>query len=70
MGEPRGPSRSGGVPARPKLEPARVFAAAAGTELQGNAPEVAAKESYREFYNDVTRRSSEQSGMGAASFFP
>ncbi len=53
-------------------EPARVFAAAAGvavhTELQGNAPEVAAKASYREFYNDVTRRL-EQSGMGAASFF-
>ena len=38
------------------------------TELQGNAPEVAAKASYREFYNDVTRRL-EQSGMGAASFF-
>ncbi len=51
-------------------EPARVFAAgvAAETELQGNAPEVAAKASYREFYNDVTRRL-EQSGMGAASFF-
>ena len=49
-------------------EPARVFAAAVGSELQGNAPEVAAKESYREFYNDVTRRL-EQSGMGAASFF-
>ena len=37
-------------------------------ELQGNAPEVAAKASYREFYNDVTRRL-EQSGMGAVSFF-
>lgn len=51
-------------------EPARIFAAAAPaeTELQGNAPEVAAKASYREFYNDVTRRL-EQSGMGAASFF-
>jgi ubiquinone/menaquinone biosynthesis C-methylase UbiE/NAD(P)-dependent dehydrogenase (short-subunit alcohol dehydrogenase family)/acyl carrier protein len=53
-------------------EPARVFAAAAAAggavELQGNAPEVAAKASYREFYNDVTRRL-EQSGMGSASFF-
>jgi len=55
-------------------EPARLFAAAAGvgvatsTELQGNAPEVAAKTSYREFYNDVTRRL-ERSGMGSASFF-
>ena len=56
----------------PATEPTRFFAAAAGvgvdTELQGNAPEVAAKASYREFYNDVTRRL-EQSGMGAASFF-
>jgi phthiocerol/phenolphthiocerol synthesis type-I polyketide synthase E len=57
-----------------ETEPARVFAAAAGagatveTELQGNAPEVAAKASYRDFYNDVTRRL-EQSGMGSASFF-
>ena len=41
---------------------------AAETELQGNAPEIAAKAGYREFYNDVTRRL-EQSGMGAASFF-
>ena len=55
-------------------EPTRAKAAApgaevaAGSELQGNAPEVAAKASYREFYNDVTRRL-EQSGMGAASFF-
>ncbi len=53
-------------------EPARVFAATAGVAadavLQGNAPEVAAKASYREFYNDVTRRL-EQSGMGAASLF-
>jgi acyl transferase domain-containing protein/SAM-dependent methyltransferase len=56
----------------PATEPTRFFAAAAGVgadaELQGNAPEVAAKASYREFYNDVTRRL-QQSGMGAASFF-
>ena len=60
-------------------EPTRVLAAAAGASsvgtgvavdmnLQGNGPEVAAKTSYREFYNDVTRRL-EQSGVGAASFF-
>jgi acyl transferase domain-containing protein/ubiquinone/menaquinone biosynthesis C-methylase UbiE len=53
-------------------EPARVFGPTAGAggavELQGNAPEVAVKASYREFYNDVTRRL-EQSGMGSASFF-
>jgi len=49
-------------------QPVRAKAAAAETELQGNEPEIAAKASYREFYNDVTRRL-EQSGMGAASFF-
>ena len=54
--------------------PARLPTATAGagiavsSELQGVGPEVAAKASYREFYNDVTRRL-EQSGMGAASFF-
>jgi len=37
-------------------------------ELQGDAPEIAAKAGYREFYNDVTRKL-EQSGVGAASFF-
>ena len=49
---------------------APIFAETAhiATALQGNAPEVAAKESYREFYNDVTRRL-EHSGMGAASCF-
>ncbi len=61
-------ARAGGSDAGPT----RAFAAAAGTvgatELQGNLPEVAAKTSYREFYDDVTRRL-EQSGMSAASFF-
>ena len=42
--------------------------AEAVTESQGNTPEVAAKASFREFYNDITRRL-EQSGMGEASFF-
>jgi acyl transferase domain-containing protein/SAM-dependent methyltransferase/acyl carrier protein len=38
------------------------------TELKGDAPSKAAKQGYRDFYNDVTRRL-EQSGVGAASFF-
>jgi ubiquinone/menaquinone biosynthesis C-methylase UbiE/acyl carrier protein len=55
-------------------EPAGAEATASGagvavsSELQGNAPEVAAKASYRDFYDDVTRRL-EQSGIGSASFF-
>jgi len=36
--------------------------------LHGDAPNVAAKENYREFYNDVSRRLA-QSGVGDASFF-
>ena len=47
---------------------APASAAVSEPDLEGNAPEIAAKTSYREFYNDVTRRL-EQSGMGAASFF-
>jgi len=37
-------------------------------DLQGEAPDIAAKVHYREFYDDVTRRL-EQSGVGDASFF-
>lgn len=37
-------------------------------DLQGDATNVAAKASYREFYNDVTRKL-ERSGVGAASYF-
>ncbi len=37
-------------------------------ELLGNATDIAAKSSYRDFYNDVSRRL-EQSGVGGASFF-
>jgi phthiocerol/phenolphthiocerol synthesis type-I polyketide synthase E len=37
-------------------------------ELLGNAIDVAAKQTHREFYNDVSRRL-EQSGVGGASFF-
>jgi SAM-dependent methyltransferase/acyl carrier protein len=40
----------------------------AATVLDGDAPTAAAKASYREFYNDVTRRL-EQTGVGDASFF-
>lgn len=38
------------------------------TELKGDAPTKAAKQGYRDFYNDVTRRL-EMSGVGGASFF-
>jgi acyl transferase domain-containing protein/SAM-dependent methyltransferase/acyl carrier protein len=38
------------------------------TKLEGEAPEAAAKQSYREFYDDVTRKL-EQSGVAEASFF-
>jgi len=38
------------------------------TRLQGDAPGVAAKTSYREFYDDVTRKL-ENSGVAEASFF-
>jgi NAD(P)-dependent dehydrogenase (short-subunit alcohol dehydrogenase family)/acyl carrier protein len=40
----------------------------AATPLEGEAPTTAAKASYREFYDDVTRRL-EQTGVGEASFF-
>lgn len=43
-------------------------AAPDATELQGDAPAKATKASYREFYNDVTRRL-DQTGVGNASFF-
>jgi acyl transferase domain-containing protein/SAM-dependent methyltransferase len=42
--------------------------AAEATPIQGEAPEAAAKQTYREFYDDVTRRL-EQSGVAEASFF-
>src|SRR5262249_29084070 len=52
----------------PEESSAPATAAVSAPELEGNAPEIAAKASYREFYNEVTRRL-EQSGMGAASLF-
>jgi phthiocerol/phenolphthiocerol synthesis type-I polyketide synthase E len=42
--------------------------AAEVTALEGTAPELAAKQSYRDFYDDVTRRL-ESTGVAAASFF-
>jgi acyl transferase domain-containing protein/ubiquinone/menaquinone biosynthesis C-methylase UbiE len=59
-------ARAGAV-AKPD-EKAFAPAGSPAPELEGNAPEVAAKAGYREFYDDVTRRL-EQSGLGAASFF-
>ena len=38
------------------------------TPLVGSAPELATKQSYRDFYDDVTRRL-EETGVAAASFF-
>jgi phthiocerol/phenolphthiocerol synthesis type-I polyketide synthase E len=56
-----------------ELDPERVglpVAAAApdATELQGDTTAKATKASYREFYNDITRRL-DQTGVGDASFF-
>lgn len=52
----------------PEGPPVEAAAAPASTPLQGEAPATSAKASYRDFYNDVTRRL-EQSGVGDASFF-
>jgi len=56
-----------------KEEAARLWATPAtqvpeATRLEGDAPAVAAKASYREFYDDVTRKL-ENSGVAEASFF-
>lgn len=50
------------------LPVAVAVAPAVATPLAGTAPAVAAKEGYREFYDDVTRRLA-QSGVGDVSFF-
>ena len=60
-------ARSSGADRRPE-RPRRCRSYAEATPLEGDAPTVAAKASYREFYDDVTRRL-EQSGVGEASFF-
>ncbi len=61
-------ARAGGGSAVAADVPVAETSVADVTDLQGDAPNVAAKASYREFYNDVTRRL-EQSGVGAASYF-
>src|SRR5262249_43481251 len=48
--------------------PAVAVAVPGATALEGDSPDIAAKASYREFYDDVTRRL-ERSGVGEASFF-
>jgi phthiocerol/phenolphthiocerol synthesis type-I polyketide synthase E len=48
--------------------PAATATAPAAMKIEGEAAEVAAKQSYQQFYDDVTRRL-EQSGVAEASFF-
>ncbi len=51
------------------LPPANMDAPVpAATPLEGDAPTAAAKQGYRDFYDDVTRRL-ERAGVGDASFF-
>jgi SAM-dependent methyltransferase len=52
----------------PPAQPAATVSVPAATVLVGDAPTQAAKASYRDFYDDVTRRL-EQSGVAEASFF-
>lgn len=58
----------GAIDHAPAGLPAPAAALPTATALQGEAPAAAAKASYREFYDDVTRRL-ERSGVGEASFF-
>lgn len=59
---------TGGFDDAPVRPPAAESVVPAATALKGDAPAAAAKATYREFYNDVTRRL-ERSGVGEASFF-
>ena len=59
---------TGGFGDAPAGLPIIAAALPAATALEGDAPATAAKATYREFYNDVTRRL-ERSGVGDASFF-
>jgi acyl transferase domain-containing protein/SAM-dependent methyltransferase/acyl carrier protein len=59
---------SGSAEAVPAGRPVTVSAVPAALPLDGDSPGVAAKASYRQFYDDVTRRL-ERSGVGEASFF-
>ena len=59
---------SGGIEGSPSGLPVVAPALPVATALEGDLPGVAAKASYRDFYDDVTRRL-ERSGVGEASFF-
>jgi acyl transferase domain-containing protein/SAM-dependent methyltransferase/acyl carrier protein len=70
-----GSSSAGGAEARTRAAPlspppptATIGAVPIAPKLEGSAPGLAAKASYREFYDDVTRRL-ERSGVGDVSFF-
>jgi NAD(P)-dependent dehydrogenase (short-subunit alcohol dehydrogenase family)/SAM-dependent methyltransferase/acyl carrier protein len=58
----------GGIEGAPAGLPVVVSPLPVASALEGEAPGVAAKASYREFYDDVTRRL-ERSGVAEASFF-
>jgi len=57
-----------GTPIQPANEVPAALSDIEQPKLVGNPTDIAAKSSYRDFYNDVTRRL-EQSGVGGASFF-
>jgi SAM-dependent methyltransferase/acyl carrier protein len=59
---------SGGMDSEPARLPVVAPIAPASPIMDGDAPGAAAKASYREFYDDVTRRL-ERSGVGEVSFF-
>ena len=59
---------SGGAESEPAGLPVVAPIAPAAPILDGDAPSTAAKASYRDFYDDVTRRL-ERSGVGEVSFF-
>ena len=60
-------ARAGGSGAE-QVPPAPETPTVVATAIEGDSPAAAAKASYREFYDDVTRRL-ERSGVGEASFF-
>jgi ubiquinone/menaquinone biosynthesis C-methylase UbiE/NAD(P)-dependent dehydrogenase (short-subunit alcohol dehydrogenase family)/acyl carrier protein len=57
-----------GAQPMPPTHPPAVAALPIATKLEGDGPGAAAKASYRDFYDDVTRRL-ERSGVGDVSFF-
>ena len=58
----------GGVVPESERAPAETKAVLAVPDIEGEGPGAATKSSYREFYDDMTRRL-EATGMGEASFF-